>query len=137
MRTLSRVEAGVGKITAVFFALVIGVVFYSVYNIAPFYYYYYELLNQFDAAIRVASEYNDKEIRNKLVYHIKKMQIPCDPEELRIERYDDRMKISLDYTEVFYITWDGKDHTIYEFPFHAEVDRPYAGPKTKEQMPAF
>ncbi len=113
--------------------IVVGAIVYCVYNIAPFYYYFYELQNQFDAAIRVASEYTDQEIRTKLLYHMKKFEIPADAEELRIERYDDRMKISLDYTEVFYITWKDKDYTIWEFPFHAEVDRGFVGPKNRSE----
>jgi len=115
------------KLTLVFFGTLTGVLVWAGYNIIPFYYYYYELQNQFDAAIRVASEYTDQEIRQKLMYHIKKMEIPAEDEDLKINRYDNRMQISLDYAEEFYVTWKEKDYTIHTFPFHAEVDRVYIG----------
>ncbi|MDC0358812.1 DUF4845 domain-containing protein, partial [Oligoflexia bacterium] len=96
---------GAGKITTLVFGTLIIVTLYCTYYIAPFYYYYYELQNQFITVIRVASTHTDQEIRQKLMYHLKKMQIPMDPEDLKIEREDRTMRISLEYQEVFYITF--------------------------------
>lgn len=97
-------------------------VLYTGYHVLPFYYYYYELKNHMFEAIRVASIYTDDELRQKLVYQIKWMEIPADPQELVIERSDGYMRISLSYDEVFYFTWQGKDYEIYTFHFDAEEE---------------
>lgn len=110
---------GAGAITYIVFGLIVGVVGFVGYKVIPFYYYYYDLMNQFEQVIKVASVETDAEIRKKLMYHIKKYQIPCEPEDLRIERSEETMTIRLQYQEVFYITWQGKDYTLRTFDFDA------------------
>lgn len=75
--------------------------------------------------IKVASLENDEEIRKRLWYHIKKQGIPVEKDQLKIEREDHYMRIQLQYTEVFYITWDDKDYDIYTFPFNAYAEGPF------------
>ena len=111
-----------GKLTLAVFGTVTAVLVYSAYEIGPFFYDYMELENQMQSVIRVAGEYTDAEIRQKLLYHIKKMEIPADPEQLRIERYANSMKISLPYQEVFYVTYRGKDYDLYTFKFNAAAE---------------
>lgn len=115
-------DAGVGKLTLIVFSAIVGTAIYLAFEIMPFYYYYFELENQFKSHIRVASTHTDQEIRQKLLYHIKKLEIPCDPDDLIIERGRDDMMIRLKYTEVFEVYWDGKYHTIWTFPFDAKVE---------------
>ncbi|RMG45535.1 MAG: DUF4845 domain-containing protein [Candidatus Dadabacteria bacterium] len=115
-------DQGASKLTVLVFAAIFGVAFYCAYHIIPFYYYFYELQNQFESAVKVASTYTDKEIRRKLMYHIKKMQLPVEPDDLEIIRQDGKIKISLEYEEVFYITFRGKDYDIWTFPFHAYAE---------------
>ena len=117
-------ELGIGKVTFLVFSLIIGAVIYCAYHILPFYYYYYELMNQMESVIRVAATESDMEIRKKLYYHIRKMELPVGDDEelnrkLRIDREQGLMRISLAYEEVFYVYWNGKDHVIYRFPFNA------------------
>lgn len=119
-------QSGIGKLTFIVFATIIGVVLYCGYHILPFYYYYYELMNQMESVTRVASSETDQEIRKRLMYHINKMQIPIRrPEDLKIERDNGYMTISLAYQEVFYISWQGKDHDIHKFDFNAYVRKKY------------
>lgn len=115
----STKNRGVGKITFLVFATLCSAVAYSAYQIIPFYYYYFDLKNQFKQMIKVASVDTDEEIRRKLMTFIKQYQIPVEPEDLRIERSDNTMKISLKYQEVFYVTFQGKDYTIHTFDFDA------------------
>lgn len=122
-----RTEKGITKLTFIVFAALIGAAIYSGYRVLPFYYYYYELRNQFEAATRIASTETDAEIRKKLNYHIRKMDLPVGSDEelresLHIERDGDRMKISLKYEEVFDIDFQGKNYVIKRFPFHAYVE---------------
>ena len=115
-------EGGVGKLTLLVFGALIGAVVYAGYCIMPFYYSYWELQNQMKSAIRVADQNTDQEIRQKLIYHIKKQQIPADLSDLTIERFDRRMRIHLPYSEVFYISWNGKDYDLYVFDFVAQAE---------------
>lgn len=114
-----RCARGASKLTLAVFLSLLGAVLYCGYKILPFYYYHYELRNQMAAAIRQASLFSDLEIRRKLLYQINWMQIPAREEDLKIERFDGRMRISLPYSEVFYITWRGKEHVIHVFDFFA------------------
>lgn len=116
-------ESGIGKFTAIVFGAIFGALIYSGFKILPFYYYYYELLNQMDSMARVASTMTDKEIRSRLEYEIRHMQIPVLPEDLIVKREDAKIIISLEYQEEFYVSFKDKDYTIRVFPFHAYVER--------------
>lgn len=118
-------QSGIGKLTLLVFGSVTGVALFCAYHILPFYYYYYELLNQMEAVIRVADVETDRSIRTKLLYHIKKMQIPADPEDLKIVRDGQKMKISLPYKEVFFVSYRGKDYDIHTFVFDAYAEGKY------------
>ena len=114
-------KSGLGTITLLVFVALIGAVTYVAYYVLPFFYYYYDLRSQFEQVIKVAQFETDEEIRKKLMYHINKYQIPCQPEDLRIERIDDTMVISLQYTEVFKIPWGDKEYEVKRFDFDATV----------------
>ena len=123
-------QKGIGKLTFLVFAAIIGVVIYTAYQILPFYYYFYELRNQMESVIRVAGSDTDEEIRVKLNYHIRKMELPVGDDQelrqaLRIEREGGVMHISLPYEEVFYITWNNKDYEIKRFKFLAQAKGKY------------
>lgn len=115
-------ECGVGKLTAIVFTIIVAVVTYSGYRIIPFYYYYFELESHMQQLITVAGVESDQEIRKKLLYQIRWMGIPADERDLKIDRRDQYMYISLPYSEVFYITWQGEDYDIYTFDFVAEAE---------------
>ncbi len=115
-------ERGIGKLTFLVFAAVLGAAIYSGYIVFPFYYNYFEIQNQMDQVVRVAATYSDQELREKLNYHIKHMKLPVEPEDLRLFRQDGEIKISLEWDEVFYINWRDKEYTIEEFHFHAHSE---------------
>lgn len=114
-----RAEGGLSKITFAVFAIIIGAALYSGYHIGHFFYDYFEMKNHMATVIRVASQNTDEEIRAKLWYHMKKMDIPAEKEDLRIEREDRTMRISLEWEETFFVTWEDKDYDIHTFKFHA------------------
>lgn len=115
-------QRGVGRLTLIVFGAIGAVALFCGYQILPFYYYYYELLNQMDSVIRVAGVEDDKSVRKKLAYHLKKMDIPAEIDDLKISREGNRMKLSLKYEEVFYITYGGKSYDLYVFPFNAHAE---------------
>lgn len=118
-------ESAASRLTLIIFGLIFGSAFYAAYSIIPFFYYYYDLQNQMEAMARLAGEFSDKEIREKLKYHMKKMDIPADISDVIITRDSGVIKISLDYLEVFEITLLDKDYTIYEFPLQASASYKY------------
>ena len=119
---VSKPEKGVGYITLFVFGLLFVAAFYSASKILPFYYYYYDLQNQMESLIRVASDNTDQQIRKKLMYFIKKYDIPARDQDLQISRGSNMMKIQLRYKEVFYATWQGKDYDIHTFEFLAQAE---------------
>ncbi len=116
---------GLSKLTVTIFASLIALVVYCTYQILPFFYYYYELENQVLSITKVASTISDREIRRRLMYHINKMGIPLDAEEIQISRQNNRIKISMEYTEVFAVEWDGEEREIHSFDFEIYVDEMY------------
>ena len=106
---LRRTQAGASKLTLLVFGSLLAAV--CVCRL-PHHSFLLLLLRSlrisFKQVIKVASVDTDEEIRRKLMVFIKQYQMPVDPEDLRIERTDDTMKISLKYKEVFYVTYQGK-----------------------------
>lgn len=115
-------QSGVGRLTILVFGTLAAVAVFCGYQILPFYYCYFEITNQMEQVIRVASTNTDKEIREKLLYHIKKLELPVEPDDLRIERDAGVMRISLPYREIFYVTWKGKDYDLHTFEFNAYAE---------------
>lgn len=122
--SLSRIntQKGLGTYTVIVFGLIIGVLVFCGYQILPFYYYYFELQSHMEQMVKVASEEPDREIRKRLMYYIKKYELPIEQDELRIERIGGMIRITLDYEEVFYITFRGKDYDLHVFKFHAAAE---------------
>lgn len=68
---------------------------------------------------RVASVHNDDQLRQKLAAHLKRYEIPADAKDLKIERVNNIVRMSLDYEEVFGIEWQGEYREIHVFEFNA------------------
>lgn len=116
-------ERGASPLTLLVFGTIVGLLIFYGYSVGPFFYAYYEIQNQADNVIRVAQTEDDASIRRKLKYHIKKLALPVDPDaDLIIERTEHYIKIRMDYTEVFYITWKKKDHVIQTFDFKVRAE---------------
>ena len=83
-----------------------------------------------ESVIRVASTDTDQEIRQKLVYHVRKMDLPVGDDDdlreaLRIDRESGVMRISLPYEEVFSVYWQGKEYVLWRFKFKASAEGHY------------
>ena len=53
---------------------------------------------------------------------MKKMEMPAEIDDVRIERSGKTMRISLEYDEVFYVTWQGEEYDLHTFHFHAYAE---------------
>lgn len=119
---LTNEETGLGKLTAIFFGGLVLITLYIGYNVLPFFYYYFELKSQMESLIRVAPVYTNEQLREKLHYHMKQLKIPADINDVEIERAGNRIKMSLAYSETFYITYQDKDYDVMTFDFLAEEE---------------
>lgn len=119
---MGRVECGASKLTLLVFGSILAAVGYCAYNVVPFFYCYHEMQNQMDQMVRVASTVDDAEIRKRLWYHVKKCEIPAEPEDLHIERTVDGIKVWMPYQETFSITWGDKEREIYKFDFYPNAE---------------
>ncbi|MGI6681353.1 MAG: hypothetical protein ACOX3T_07730 [Bdellovibrionota bacterium] len=97
------------------------IIVFVLYNVIPFYYYYFEIKNQMFKLSNLTNEKTDIEIKEKLYAQIKYLKIPARKDDIIITRTRNEIKISLEYNEVFYITIGKKDYDLYIFNFLAEV----------------
>jgi len=115
-------EHGLGKLTALVFCSLIGGLLFVAYNVVPFYYYYFELTNQIQALVATADRNNDTAIRARVMQIIKELEIPAEERDVQIDRRDGRIAISVPYSEIFYVTLQGKDYDLYRFRFRASAE---------------
>ena len=118
-------QRGASKLTVLVFGTILLVVGYSLYNIVPFFYDYFEMSNQMSAIIAVAGELKDDVVRKRLGKHMSDLGLPALPADIKIDRRDHYMRLSLSYEEVFSIELRGKTYDIYKFPFTAEAEGAY------------
>ena len=115
-------EKGMGRAATLFILAIAACIFYSAYQVLPFYYYYYEIQGQFDAQVKVGYDRSDREIREFLMEQIDKLELPIDDErDLVIRRVHEELTIELEYEEVFWISLGDKDYRIWTFPFHPKA----------------
>ena len=124
MNKINNKESGVSNLGYLLTILVVLATVFSSYQILPFYYSYYELLGEMDAKAVMASELTDSKIIEGVKNVIRKNNIPVDVSELKINRFDDKIIISLSYQEVFFIDFgNGYDYDLWVFNFNPKVER--------------
>lgn len=116
---------GASNLTVLVFGAIVVATIYTLFQIIPMYYRFFEIQSQMETIIHVADKETDPEIRRKLMYHIKKQDIPVEPEDLRIERDGSILRLSLDWEDVFSVPFFGKEYEIYTFEFNAHAEGEY------------
>lgn len=117
-----RDQTGASKLTLLVFGAILAAAVYSGYKIIPFYYAYFELQNQMEQVVRLAQTLSDAEVREKIEYHIEHLDIPVETRDLKVSRDGGFLKVGLEWQEVFYVTFRGKDYEIHTFDFHAHAE---------------
>lgn len=115
-------NAGISRLTILVFLPIVAALIYTANAVAPFYYNYFELQNQMHSLIRVAAVHTDAELLKKLETHIKWLEMPIAIEDVVIQRYANSMRMSVQYQETFWFTWQDTDYEIYTFNFDATVE---------------
>lgn len=75
-----------------------------------------------DSVVTLASTESDTIIRRRLTAQMRRTEIPAKPEDLKIRRVNNKIILDLEYREVFYVTWQGKDYDLRTFDFHAHSE---------------
>lgn len=116
-------QRGMGKFSLIFFGGLLFAVLYAAYHIAPWFYYYWELQSHMDQMSKVAQMESEEEIRKRLLYYIKRYELPVDPHDLRVSKEGNHFKSSLEWSQTFSIPWRGEEVDIHTFEFRAETDQ--------------
>ena len=117
-------KLGLSSITLIFLIVVMGSLAYTIYQVAPFYYYYYDLLNNMEVIVKEGTRDTDQQLKDKIYKKVKELGIRADPQDIVIlHDMKDNLSVELKYEEVFYTTIAGKDYDIYVFDFDAKIER--------------
>lgn len=113
------------SIGALLFILFVSAAVFLGSQIIPFYYSYFEIQGLMQAQADKASEFTDKEIYQTIRAEMKKLNIPADPEEdLKINRFNNKVVIELSYQEVLYVDFgNGHDYDLWTFDFNPRGER--------------
>jgi hypothetical protein len=119
-------ESGMSKITLAFLIVFGGSAIYFGSQVINFYYCFYEIEGLMEFQAKKGEVFKDSEIRETLFERVKKLEIPVDdPEEIKINRVDGDLIISLKYVEVLSLDFRGKTYDLHVFPFNPHVSVPY------------
>ena len=119
-------ERGISNVGMLFFLAIVGSFVWVLFQVIPFYYDYYELEGQAVAQANKASLFTDAQIHKELSRWIRIMGIPMNaPEDLKINRFDKKIFIELQYTEILEFELFGKYYELWRFPFDMKVEKEY------------
>lgn len=127
MDYIHRRERGSSHLAGLIFILLFLIAGYVGWNVVPFYVYYYDILGMMEAQAKKASVFKDSEIRQTLLERIHKLELPVESDDdLKINRFDDKIIIDLQYQEVFFVDL-GEDrvYDIWYFDFNPHIEMPY------------
>lgn len=122
----SKLEIGTSKITLVFLLIIGSSAAYFGSQVINFYYCFYEIEGLMEFQAKKGEVLNDSEIRENILEQITKLEIPIeDPEDIKINRVDRNLIISLKYKEVLSLDFRGKSYDLHVFPFNPHVSVPF------------
>ena len=124
-KNCTQSQKGANNIGILLFILFILSGVYVCSQVFPFYYSYYELKGLMESQAEKANEFKDGDIKRVLTRAIKKLDIPADPEELKINRFSGKIIIELKYSEVLFVDFGGGyDYDLWEFNFQPRAEKP-------------
>lgn len=123
-------DRGLSRLGILILLLLVAAVVYAGSQVFPYFYNFYELQGLMEAQAEKASEFTDDEIRKSLVARMKKLDIPYEADLLKINRFDGKIVIEYEYSEVLYFDLD-EDHAydLHTFDFHPRAERQIARKK--------
>lgn len=118
-------QCGASNVGILLFILTILAGVFVGFQVMPFYYSYYELQGLMQSQADKGSEFKDEEIKRVLKRALKKLDIPAEIEELKINRFAGRIVIELNYSEVLFVDFGGGyDYDLWEFHFNPRGEAP-------------
>lgn len=116
-------ERGASNLGILITILFLLAIIFVGFQCAPFYYSFYELKGLMQAQADKADEFTDGQILENITRAIKKLQIPVNPEELKINRYAGKIVIEINYSEMLYVDFGGGyDYDLWEFNFNPRAE---------------
>lgn len=116
---------GASNLGILLFILFVLAGVYVCSQVFPFYYSYYELKGLMESQAEKGGELKDGDIKRVITRAIKKLEIPADPEELKINRFSGKIIIELKYSEMLYVDFgEGYDYDLWEFHFEPRAEKP-------------
>ena len=124
LRDLYTSSRGMGMLGYLLLILLVVAAVFVGMQVIPFYYSYFEVRGLMEAQAAKAVDFSDDQIRGELLRMIKKQGIPIDKDEdLKINRFNGRIAIDLEYSELLYVTLpNGDAYDLWEFKFHPHAE---------------
>ncbi len=117
-------QQGMGRLRILIIALFLIIVVFVANQVIPFFYYFYEIEGLMQSQAAKGSVFSDQEIRKTIMEKINKLELPIDDEDaLKINRFNGKIVIDLEYDEVLYVDFgEGRSYDLWVFHFapHAE-----------------
>lgn len=125
-RDLNTSVRGMSRLGVLLFILLLVAGVFVGFQVLPFYYGYYEIEGLMQEQAKKASVFTDDEIRRNLLERIDKLELPIDsPEDLKINRFNDKITIDLEYQEVLYVDFgEDWDYDLWVFDFNPRAEAP-------------
>ena len=119
---------GISNLGTLLTVLILSVCIYFGSQVVPFYLHYVEMEGHMDAMAEKATVKKDKQIREFLEDQMRKMDIPAEPKDLRIQRGGGYMLIELYWEEVLVLDL-GEDRywELWTFEFHPKINKKIKG----------
>lgn len=124
---ISDRETGMSRTVVLIWILILVSGLYAGFQLVPFFYYEQEIQSLMEAQASKASVLPDRKIRKTLLKKIRQLELPINSEEdLKINRFDDKIIIELEYDEVLYVDFgEDRSYDLWVFHMHPRVERRY------------
>ncbi|MCI5065615.1 hypothetical protein MRY87_07820 [bacterium] len=129
-------SAGASRITLLIFGFIGLFAFYTLYEVLPILYRYYDLQNQVESLAKRGDFVTDKEIRFRLKDMFRRYDMPITIDDVEIMRGADEMEIGFEYDDTifvpeFFVFWTEEDIELYTFEFVVHADESFTGQKQR------
>ncbi len=110
-------ERGLGNITLIFLAVVVGLIIYISSVVLPIFYYYFEFQGQLDSIADKVKVYSLEELKKKITYHINKLEMPFTYDDMSVRRRGKNLEFKISYKEPVYLYFFDKEYKVHVFHF--------------------
>jgi hypothetical protein len=85
------------KRTAIIWLVLIAVIAYGAYKLAPMYYRHQMMIYEFEGQVKIAHKYDEEEILENLTLKVKEWDMPINPDTILVDRRENSIILSVQY----------------------------------------